>query len=206
MLGGFTVGMMKSLAFSLIELMVVIAIVAILAAVAAPVYNSYISKAKMAPVESAFATLSNKSILYLQAHNVFPDFYQLRLASSPATGYKVDNPSEFLPSSYYFDPTSNIVISAGGGHCNYGTISMRIRADALNIPQATPTDFVNFDYYIFNVSGVINTYKIYEVISNGAWRAGDFFSGWHNYYSSDNIPSVETQAGFDALYTVSGCE
>jgi prepilin-type N-terminal cleavage/methylation domain-containing protein len=74
--------MMKlRLAFSLVELMVVIAIVAILAAVAIPSYNNYIIGSRIASLVPVFNNLIDKSIEYASTHGRYGNPYDLGLAT-----------------------------------------------------------------------------------------------------------------------------
>jgi prepilin-type N-terminal cleavage/methylation domain-containing protein len=68
---------MKSSAFSLIELMVVIAIVAVLASVAVSSYKSYIISSKIGEFTPLLNKIGDDMIDYVQQHGVFPNAAQL---------------------------------------------------------------------------------------------------------------------------------
>lgn len=63
---------MRTMAFSLIELMVVIAIVALLAAVAVPTYKNYVAKSQISTGFSVASPYINKAIMYYNTTGQFP--------------------------------------------------------------------------------------------------------------------------------------
>lgn len=69
-------------AFSLIELMVVIAIVALLAAVAVPAYKTYVIKSKLAHIFTIADTIGKKQIEYFNKNGNFADAAQLYTVSA----------------------------------------------------------------------------------------------------------------------------
>ncbi len=59
-------------AFSLIELMVVIAIISVLAAIALPAYNVYVTKSKIASLIPVMESLKVASVQYFDKHRTWP--------------------------------------------------------------------------------------------------------------------------------------
>jgi prepilin-type N-terminal cleavage/methylation domain-containing protein len=74
---------MKGLAFSLIELMVVIAIVVVLAAVAMPTYKLFLAKSRISTLVPIVEDLVKRSNMYYIHHGYFPNAEQLGFELSP---------------------------------------------------------------------------------------------------------------------------
>lgn len=177
---------MKINAFSLIELMVVIAIVAILSAVAVPAYRGYVVKAKTSQVIDIIEGLSKQSILFSQTHGYFADAYDLGLSSTPGST-RVDNPSEFLPAAYFAAPDTGIALgdNSSPAPCGQkGQVMVIVDAHALGIPQANATGdgLVAFAHIPYNTGGVINYLDYYYVYlaSNDSYVGDDYVTGWLN--------------------------
>lgn len=174
-------------AFSLIELMVVIAIVAVLAAVAVPQYKSYIVKSKTAAIIPTLDNLTERAVQFSSKHGFFPRAYDLGL-STTIDSDAVDNPSEFLPSEYFGAPNTGIFMVDGGPitRCGAsGTVYISVDAYYLGIPDVSSPGNTTFIMVtlLYNIDGVIQKYHTYYSFrSYGDSVPGDFVSGWSNYY------------------------
>lgn len=96
---------MKYNAFSLIELMVVIAIVAILAAVAVPVYKTYTIKSKIQSVMPVVQGMIDKGKMYYEKHGDFATLAQIGIPTPVGQPDRTDNtnPPNSL-ADYYMQP------------------------------------------------------------------------------------------------------
>lgn len=86
----------KSLGFTLIELMIVVAIAAILAAIAVPMYKKQIQKSNRATAKSALLDLARREETYYSTNNS----YTLQMSSlgySNATGNQIQVPNSSSP-------------------------------------------------------------------------------------------------------------
>lgn len=120
-------------AFSLIELMVVIAIVALLAAVAAPAYKNYITKAKLSSSINFVDSNINASIRYYNAHGVFASAEELGLPFDPAGNH---NTAQNVDGSYIAGGVSQITFGDNiynfgydPQECRYGSAVASISVD-----------------------------------------------------------------------------
>jgi prepilin-type N-terminal cleavage/methylation domain-containing protein len=71
----------KNKAFSLIELIIVIAIIGLLAAIAVPAYQNYNIRAKVSGAMPVFDHLANAGKVYFSRKNTFPTAYDLGLGT-----------------------------------------------------------------------------------------------------------------------------
>lgn len=190
-------------AFSLIELMVVIAIVALLAAVAVPQYKSYIIKANTAKVVTTLDALTQRVIQYSAENGIFPSAYDLGLSTTPGQ-QSVDNPSEFFPAEYFVAANTGVGMmdsSPNNNPCGAtGQIFVAIDPYYLGIPEATnPGDsFMYFITFLYNINGMITKYHtFYAFLPNGDTVPGDFVPGWPQYFLDS--AATQNQEVLDAI-------
>jgi len=189
---------MKTLAFSLIELMVVIAIVALLAAVALPAYQNYSISAKASSIVPVVQNIMNQSIQFSAVNGRFGNAYDLGLAATDSSGngalsnvdYSVAetlNPYFAIGQSLY---NSGWQIEVGdysnfgsGAPCGaWGYITGQLNPTLLGfspsiVDNATDLTFV-CDYW--NYEGVIYTNCLYAYGTAAVSQTGDLIPGWIN--------------------------
>jgi prepilin-type N-terminal cleavage/methylation domain-containing protein len=108
--------MIRRLAFSLIELMVVIAIVALLAAIAVPSYKAYRTNTKLGSIANSVGSILSKANLYSETAGIYPTSQQL--------GFPLDSNNDFRYSGTgvvdgTFDPNM-VNLSLGPGDFQNG--------------------------------------------------------------------------------------
>jgi len=118
-------------AFTLIELMVVIAVVALLSAVAVPAYNNYLRESRMASAVAPVAGIIKKMIIHAQTHGQFPLAYDVGL-SSIVDNDGIDNPQgELSP----YVSSASLSDGAESGACGrVGYVEGTFDSAALGIP------------------------------------------------------------------------
>lgn len=85
-------------AFSLIELMVVIAIVAILAAVAVPTYRTYMDKTKVNTLMPLFNSISANAHIFYTKHAYWPQAFEIGYPLDMGVGSGIFvNPTSYNP-------------------------------------------------------------------------------------------------------------
>lgn len=151
--------------FSLIELMVVIAIVAILAGVAAPVYKTYIEKAKVSKAANVVNGIGEKFVLKYQQNSTFPNFSAIDGGVNEMGIVQTNNSAPSSVSDYLFPPS--VMFMQGGDDpaigtdCGSGTIISYIS----NYDGAYPTDaaakIMLYEITYVDVKGVIESACVY---------------------------------------------
>jgi prepilin-type N-terminal cleavage/methylation domain-containing protein len=173
--------MNKNLAFSLIELMVVIAIVAILAAVAIPAYKNYTVTARFAAVVPIIENLMSRSIEFSSTKGYFGNAYDLGLSATPGSG-SVDDPTALSP--YFSNGTFNI------GDQSYpppvpcgknGTVNGHLDPAALGLDPAVVGYFTfECDYWNFNNVVQKQCFYVYGPVQFVSSDPSNIISGWIN--------------------------
>lgn len=143
--------MRKLSAFSLIELMIVIAIIGILAAVAIPAYSDYVVRARVTELITAISGLKQNATEY-RTIQAFPGTSALTLADIGASDPSAL--SNFISSIVVNDADANtIVIGACGNATNLGissgTLNVYLRgewSDAGMAWSCTYTEATNSKY------------------------------------------------------------
>lgn len=146
-------------AFSLIELMVVIAVVAILAAVSVPSYRDYITRTRVASVLPIMESYKQRSIVYFNLNNNFAIAEDLNMGTADA----VDNPTSSSPY------TTLQIIDREVGACKVGSIAFYMSGDALGLSNAN-------DFFLGQIFGESNGIVVSECIyiPVGAEEPDDF--------------------------------
>lgn len=143
---------MRSRAFSLIELIVVIAIVGILAAIAIPSYKNYLTKAKLSGAMTVVEGYAEQSKVYYGKYGVFPDNVQVGvLAGFPA------NADGYLAKPYI--PFMSFMGDGVATKCHFTVLTSYISnyssgGEFFTNPNA-PT--ILLKYYLVSVDGLIVT-------------------------------------------------
>lgn len=152
----------KVKAFSLIELMIVIAITAILAMVAMPSYKSYKDKVKVTEVKTLVKRLKDQVIEYYSINSVWPkleEFYSTN-ETFQYNGTALTNPNQFM----------SALSVTGGSQCAY--FEFQLEPSIYNDAES---------YMIYAIvvgedsSGIISTYCACE--DSVGWNTCDQFSG-----------------------------
>ncbi len=186
-------------AFSLIELMVVIAIVALLSVVAVPAYNQYVTKAK---ISSAIGVISSAITKSKENYNIDGEFGQ-----AASTGFAADGSDPTLTdytSGKLTDTLAYLIVTRSTptpGICNFQTINAYItnfgEGDAFLNP---PGDAIVAQYSLIDVNGTViircsSAYSVGADISDpqnpsgGTQIGGEIIS---------NCPNVQDDPGYFA--------
>jgi prepilin-type N-terminal cleavage/methylation domain-containing protein len=164
-----------SKAFSLIELLVVVAIVGLLAAIALPTYKQYATRVKLEKAVLAMDDIFDKQKQYWATKGNFPGPAELaKMYGTTASGNNfVGRINPYI---------SNVYTYAGGsGSPCYSTAATSLALDmtALGIDPSIATSG-NINCYIFNVSGVLHqacNYALQE--SGGNYATGNYIPQWY---------------------------
>lgn len=164
-------------AFSLIELMVVIAIVALLAAVAVPAYKDYVIRAKLSEVRSTVEGIKQKMVEYVNFNNSpanSPDLIGFSSVTDSSTGSTSFSSltTAFdmaeLPSSSYIT-AAQLVDSSG----TVGRLNLVLPVANLGIPESGGVDAIFLSFFLYKdaTTGVITWDCGFGGVSVGAYSA-----------------------------------
>jgi prepilin-type N-terminal cleavage/methylation domain-containing protein len=174
-------------AFSLIELMVVIAIVAVLAAVAVPAYNDYIMRSKFTQVTRLIEVASTEAKVFMAQYGRFPDPSEIGIDSFPlfggTFGFGGGDCFEAGNSCYF-----NTQTSCAGGLATYTN-------DIGNLPEISQYNFTHFNLWfdLINEATGIKMVCVYDASINGDPISQKLIPGCLNYHT-DDINSVYTES------------
>jgi prepilin-type N-terminal cleavage/methylation domain-containing protein len=202
-------------AFSLIELMVVIAIVAILAAVAIPSYKAYLIKSRSGSLTTAIDSLIQRSFEYASTSGHYANAYDLGLATNNTAfvGAHVLNPTAINPYLH-----SNLLIydygedpGAGGGPeqgCGQlGFVQGAVASAGLGLDNADT--YISFTCYLIYYNNTNQAKCIYVAQSGGGAASipGDLIPGWINYFGDTAYTNnPENDAFMTGPYAEARCQ
>lgn len=160
-------------AFSLIELMVVIAIVALLAAVATPAYMKYITNAKYASAYAASSSFFEKVNQYFTKTGNFPTSVA-ELGYTPEAGIPTDTLMPTSVSGFVIPPYVMIFSLASHNSATPGTCeNFVVQAYVNNVDKPfQPGLFdgtLQINHLVFETNGVLRKLCIYNYIVNGTY-------------------------------------
>jgi prepilin-type N-terminal cleavage/methylation domain-containing protein len=127
---------MKKSAFSLIELMVVVAIVAFLASISVPRYFKYVAKAKQAEVQMMLSSIFTAQQSHWAEHNE----YCAELSGANGIGWKPEGYSGGKDSNFYY--TYGIYFSGAQEGVHYFTGKLGAKKELLSGTKADKEGFV----------------------------------------------------------------
>lgn len=188
----------KTSAFSLIELMVVIAIVAILAAVAVPAYKEFTIKAKLESVMPVIDHMRAKSIGYYEKHGDFGNVTQIGIPGYPSQPDRTN--TEFPPNSisdYYLQPyLMTVIMGAAYGYTCDGSITLSYLSN-LNDGVYTASN-TNVDIAAIQIATIHkdNTFSSYCMYSYGN---GNQPTGYSGNYLPNCVNSADNPSAFSDL-------
>ena len=125
--------MKKQSAFTLIELMIVVAIVAIISAVALPSYNSYTKKARRSQAQQVMLDTASKEEQYLLNARIYTDSFTTLGISAPdgwtCAGTTCSNNfysvAVAIPSPQTTPPSFTITATATGAQVDDGNLTLK---------------------------------------------------------------------------------
>lgn len=197
---------MKTSAFSLIELMVVIAIVAVLAAVALPAYTNYLISSKISGLVPIIENLMNVSIQSSQQYGWFGNASSLGYAPSTPCAYP-PTPANCTGATWLIDSsvaeqlspyfggltetetnnqgTSYMLVGdfSNSGWGQYGSVLAALNPQLLGFPLSE-VDLGLFDLYLecdyWHYEGSIDKLCYYGYGTATVSQTGDLVPGWVN--------------------------
>lgn len=176
---------MKIRAFSLIELIIVIAIVGILAAIAVPVYKSYSFKAQVNSLIPALTNIIDQQLSALSSKGTVPSGQEL---GYPPSGYPPNAGNtnfmsvNALGNSALSNTTSFVYAPANTSSCITGLVVQTYIPGTSTMAFNGLPIWLNIRYIHF-ADGTVKKYYTYNYgVSQGA--DGDILPGWVNMASS----------------------
>jgi len=146
-------------AFSLIELMVVIAVIGILAAIAIPSYKKYLLTTRMSQPIPYIDRIMQDSFSYYNRNGSFPNAQQLNLGS----GYYLSN----IPNILSFMGISPI------NNCS----KMGFIYGSYNVGYLPSLSVASFTCIYADVSGILKQQCFYNYSTNGAYTDSNYLNG-----------------------------
>lgn len=182
-----------SKAFSLIELMVVIAVVGILAAVAVPSYKNYLAKVKIVSGVSELQSLRHSVKQYYSKNGVFPSLEDLGVTS----------PEPASLAEYFTPHVAFVLAFEDPGHtCPAGGIVAyisNIESNSFLTTTSGPADVVVYSEGIYDKDSILRTecvYQYFKIIDGSPTQiSGDIIAGCLNLL--DN-PSYDSDVSFNS--------
>jgi prepilin-type N-terminal cleavage/methylation domain-containing protein len=161
-------------AFSLIELIVVIAIVLTIAAFAVPQYRLYREAASVSRALTTLYDLQQNSILYYHIKGVYADAAQLGLPPHPFFG---SGATGYTDPAVYDLPNLNLVAVYDEDLCGTGKTGTVL---ANFTPPPGAINVANIQLVFTEIDGTMHTYCTYTLTGNDPNTS--FLPGCKNYY------------------------
>jgi prepilin-type N-terminal cleavage/methylation domain-containing protein len=195
----------KNPAFSLIELMVVVAIIAVLGLTAIVSYRYYIPKSRVTSLVPAFDEIMTKSIDYANEAGRFPTARELGYSADPA---QTSNVSAIDPAS--ISPYLTLVLTNDSAYGGSGTVcgqSNYVYAEfnTSDLGFDSSIDFFSIQCDAFNVGGRFSKQCWFEYGGSGGSMTDNFIPGWTNANTTSGWDASNYNDGWDALNAASSC-
>lgn len=172
---------MRNNAFSLIELMVVIAIVSVLAAVATPAYQTYIIRAKFIQAETFLQHQANAAIEYYVSNGVFGNAKQVGLPTEPGHDEQTPTPTSVDDYLTKYVAFLNMGSSNNSGECAWGSIGAYVSnlSGTPASPSTPSADIAMIQNVYVDVNGIMQKYCQYTyyeggMAGNGIQKSGNY--------------------------------
>jgi len=184
--------MMKArVAFSLIEVMIVVAIIAILAAVGLPAYQNYQLGARMSDAANVVQNLMQQAIQFSSINGRFASAYDLGLSTTNGSIIANDNLAvNVIP--YYLPAAANgglfIQDFSGSGPCGQmGDVMVWLDASALGFnsnvatnPDGGAGNGVTLECNFWHYEGTVYNFCSYAYGTDAASGIAELLPGWIN--------------------------
>lgn len=186
-------------AFSLIELMVVIAIVAVLSAVAVPAYKDYALNAKVAQFAVPLQSIVGKAKVFYNTKGYFPSLTELGYTSGITSGVMAAAASTQMFGPYLLDGEAQHQGVHILGTPTYGYAYARISTSDIGLPTPRVDAQIQCNYWAPSGENTVKTYCYvwYAEAGGGSgtkklggFDNGNATSGWDFSIADGNVPAI----------------